>query len=214
MLCLKTINHVSFDLDGTIIDSISAMECAWSKCCETFEINCSFNKYRELTGLPFEKILENLNITKNQECIKKLYFQTTRENLNKIEIFDGALDLVKTLSSQNLSYSIITSKPRDAATRILNNFGLCPLYLGCGDDAGFAKPHQALGLHLVNKVGSAQKNIVYVGDTITDFLFAVNCDFQYIHCKFGAHGALGANVYPSVVEINNLRELIRLFEEK
>ena len=56
---------IIFDFDGVLINSEKNMELTWNKTIKNFkEYNIPFKQYKKNIGLPFKKILENLNIKK------------------------------------------------------------------------------------------------------------------------------------------------------
>ena len=58
------------------------MEKAWGETHKKFNLNVNFNEYRKHIGLPFKKILTNININNEQDNILKYYAEISLQNLD------------------------------------------------------------------------------------------------------------------------------------
>ena len=54
--------HISFDLDGTMIDSIPLMKLSWENVNEKLNLGIGWDAYRKNIGLPFSQICKNLGV--------------------------------------------------------------------------------------------------------------------------------------------------------
>ena len=208
MINLSNYAHVSFDLDGTLINSVETMRVAWNSACMIFDLKQSFEDYLKGTGKPFHKIMDKLNIEDPDGLIQQHYFDVASAAQNAISLFDGAADVLRGIENTGLSWSIITSKPRRNVTQLLHKFDLKPNVLVCGDDFVQVKP-SAYPMRYVREELSLgdNANIVYIGDTISDYIFALNSNVDYVHANFGIHGPLSKRIYPRPNAINSLIEL-------
>ena len=171
--------HISFDLDGTLIDSFSLMKKSWENANEKLGLDISWINYREHIGQKFSKICANLGIENRFEEIQTCYFDYNAENIHQIKAIEGLDHLLHWLSTNKVSWSIVTSKPRYTTERILNHFQIFPHYLVCSDDIGAGKPNGEAAELLKERFG--EMKIIYVGDTVIDHLFAINGKFDFIY---------------------------------
>ena len=56
--------HISFDLDGTLINSIPLMKLSWENVNKKLNLGIGWENYKKNIGLPFSKICKNLSIEK------------------------------------------------------------------------------------------------------------------------------------------------------
>lgn len=201
-------DHFSFDLDGTLIDSIPSMECAWERVMEKFKIDVGFSDYKTQIGKPFKKILFNLNIEDPWSEIERFYFSNTLEMVSRTRAFHGVHEFLESVRAVSKSTSIITSKPRSNVSPILDTLGLHVDVVVCSDDVSLGKPFP-MALDVVEKeIGELDRSrTIYFGDVLSDLIFAVNCGVKYCHCNFGAYGKLDANLLPEEMHISSWKQL-------
>ena len=68
------IKHISFDLDGTLINSIPAMQQAWSETMLELGLAVGFDQYKKYIGLPFSSIMKKLNLDKIEKKNRNIVF--------------------------------------------------------------------------------------------------------------------------------------------
>lgn len=204
---MTQVKHVSFDLDGTLINSFATMEIAWKAATEELHINCGFAEYRRYVGLPFPKILEMLGLTNYLTELNDLYFAGTRRLYDQIPVIDGANALLKACRDRGLGTSIITSKPRRNAEMIVEKLGFATDRLICGDDYSKGKPDPMAAHILCEEFDLAPQDVLYVGDAVFDFQFALNAGMQFV--MFTDHGAnrLPGNMLNPVAMVETLGEI-------
>ena len=79
------IKHISFDLDGTLINSIPVMQQAWSETMFELGLAVGFKEYKKYIGLPFSQIIEKFGMGKIENEIESLYFHKTKKYSNQIK---------------------------------------------------------------------------------------------------------------------------------
>ena len=88
--------------------------------------------------------------------------------------------LLDWLAESEFTWSIITSKPRITYEVIEKNFNLKPKTAICGDDVKQGKPQTEAAFRLCSNLKIDASNVIYVGDTIHDHLFAINAGFEFV----------------------------------
>lgn len=204
----QIISHVSFDLDGTLVDSIPIMRTAWKETMLTFGLTIPFSSYAKLIGLPFPDIMRSLDLTDFLPDIQLVYFNNSKKYADQIAVLDGAYEVLQKLIKMNMSTSIITSKPRLAAEPLLARLNIVIDNLICGDDYTLGKPYIEPGKNLLTKIETPACQLLYVGDMIYDLQFAQNCGFQFIYYTNGGRNSLPNNLKNKYTEVASLSDII------
>lgn len=207
------VKHISFDLDGTLINSIPGMKQAWSETILELGLAVGFDKYKKYIGLPFTDILRKLDLDRIEKEIETLYFRKTKILASKVKLNYGAIDILEWCKSRNISTSIITSKPRENAENIISINKLSVDLLICGDDYKIGKPMPENGLRVLEKFNINASDMVYVGDMIFDLQFAQNLEAHYIHFINEDENLLPNNIVNKVNIIKNLLEIKGLVDK-
>lgn len=172
--------HISFDLDGTLIDSIPLMKLSWENVNSKLNLGVGWESYRKNIGLPFSQICKNLGIEELEGEVQELYFGFNQKNIDKIKPMGGLSECIDWIKENGISWSIITSKPTITTTPILKLFSLAPDVLITADDVEYGKPKIDSAQLLSSKLSGNFDKIYYIGDTTIDHLFAINSGFEFI----------------------------------
>ena len=91
---------IIFDLDGVLINSLPNMKYALKNTANHIKQKISFKKYKKYIGLPFEKILKELNVKGNYNRIKHLYsvYSLKRIVIVLMRFYEIGIDRNKKLS--------------------------------------------------------------------------------------------------------------------
>ena len=172
--------HISFDLDGTMINSLPLMKLSWENVNSRLNLGIGFEEYRKNIGLSFSQICKNLSLERLELEAYDLYFKFNQENIDKIKPINGLKECIEWMSVSNIDWSIITSKPKITTMPILKLFDLNPKVLITADDVENGKPYIDSSHLLTSQLSDNINKIYYVGDTTIDHLFAVNSGFEFI----------------------------------
>ena len=201
------VNHISFDLDATLIDSYSVMHKAWSETMFDLGLAVGFDEYKRYIGLPFSKIMEKLGLERIESEIKVLYFKKTKNYADQINEVQGAHEVLEWCKKNKITTSIITSKPRANSKAIISKKKLNVDYVITEDDLKNGKPFPEPGLKVLEKFNINAKNMLYVGDTIFDLQFAQNLGAHFIHFTNKGENSLPKNLVNNINSISNLIEI-------
>ena len=203
--------HVSFDLDGTLIDSLGLMEEGWMYATSRLGIDVRFSEYKKYIGMPFKEIVKRLGLEGECKDLYDLYFGFNYNNMEMIQLNDGAEDLLSYLDAREIGWSIITSKPRINAIAILDQFNINANYLVCPDDVANGKPYPD-SMDVLKKMASIEcAKIYYVGDMLSDLQFSIESDVDYIHYVSDEANNLSKNImnkYYRVDKLMQIREIV------
>ncbi len=166
-----------FDLDGTVLDTITTITYYVNKTLESegippiTEDEC---KYFAGNGarLLIERALGSKGITEESEVVrildiyKRMY---DAEPLYLTKPFDGILDLLKRLKSEGWRLGIVSNKPHTAALPVARHFFGDSVDVVSGALDGVAiKPAPDLPLKVLGELGGVPESCAFVGDTYVD----------------------------------------------
>ena len=180
-----------FDLDGTLIDSVKVHSEAWSDSCKSFGYNIPESYFHALTGMTSksvcEKLIKDFRIPENviEDLIQyksKLYF----DNINKIDVFESILQILKDYKSKNVKVALATGSKRQNVLEILKVKGLNLFdFVVTGDELEHSKPHPDAFLRCLEHFKCSPKDAVIYEDSVTGFKAAEQANISYYICKNG-----------------------------
>ena len=209
---MQPIVHVSFDLDGVLVDSLHVMSHAWEVACSEIGLDIPFDVgYRKCIGRPFPEILEELSVPKPmRETLRARYFQVTQEKEDLVYLYPDVAEGVSELNEMGTALSIVTSKPLERAKSLLHSLLPDTNWILVSPELlepGRGKPapdglRLAASLHDVSPEQS-----LFVGDMDVDFLAARSAGFSYLHAVWGYGEAVeGAR---EVSHFRSISDLVR-----
>lgn len=182
---MKNKNHICFDLDGVLIDSIDLMKYCWENTAKKFNINCKFEEFSALIGLPLTSITSILEIPDSAKFIEN-YKNLSYQNLDKIKIDKDTVNNLKKISS-NYRISIYTSKTHERVEKIIDKFFKSLQFdsILTSDDVLHSKPDPEGLLKICKLVNSTIGESIYVGDTNFDFEASKNAKMDFVYASWG-----------------------------
>jgi phosphoglycolate phosphatase len=197
---------IIFDLDGVLINSKQNMISSWSLVKKKFNIKKSFKEYFIHLGLPFQKILEKLNIVNNKKKIEYLYKKNSLKNINKIKLYPGVKKVLKFLHKKNYILGIVTSKDHERTNKILKNHKIFNFFtfISCPTKSIRGKPYPDQILKNISLFNIKKNNIFYVGDTQVDSTAANLAKIKFIFAKYG-YGKVKTKI-----KINSFLEILKI----
>ena len=124
---MKNYKHIIFDLDGVLINSKKNMRVSWQATSSRFNLNVAFKNYFSKIGIPFEKILQalDLDIPKNKiKSITEHYSKISIKNFWNINLYPDVKETLNTLRKKNIIHSVVTSKDLKRSKLVMKKFGL------------------------------------------------------------------------------------------
>jgi phosphoglycolate phosphatase-like HAD superfamily hydrolase len=201
--------HISFDLDGTLIDSIPLMRESWENVNSKLGFGIGWEAYKKNIGLPFAQICKNLLIENMHHEIHELYFKFNQENIDKIKPMNGLQGCIDWLMLNNIDWSIITSKPKKTTIPILELFDLNPSVLITACDVETGKPNLESSQLLISQLSDKINKIYYVGDTTIDHLFAINSGFDFIEFSESSANPFILNFRHVISNLTDIQNIVK-----
>lgn len=183
---------VLFDFDGTLSKSGEGVKKCIRLTLKDMQKPCpDLSDYSQYIGPPLTRTFEKLCGLSHDEAINALHVY--REHYNKIGIrenslFDGILDVLKTLKNTDMKLIVCTSKNQELAEKSLKAIGIYDYFDAvCGSlKDGSRKNKSELIPCAMSLVGiTDNKDAVMIGDTCFDAQGAVSSKVDFIGVLYG-----------------------------
>ncbi len=103
-------------------------------------------------------------------------------------LFPGMAELLAELVAREIAWGIVTNKSSRFTTRLVEELGVSPACVVCGDSTPHLKPHPAPLLAAAEELQLAPADCVYVGDDLRDIQAARAAGMRCVAVQYGYHG--------------------------
>jgi N-acetyl-D-muramate 6-phosphate phosphatase len=103
-------------------------------------------------------------------------------------LFPGMTALVAELGARRIAWGIVTNKATRFTTRLVEELGVAPACVVCGDSTPHLKPHPAPLLLAAEQLQLAPAQCTYVGDDLRDIQAARAAGMRCVAVEYGYHG--------------------------
>jgi phosphoglycolate phosphatase-like HAD superfamily hydrolase/CMP-N-acetylneuraminic acid synthetase len=186
----KNIQHISFDLDGVLIDSLAVMNLAWDKTMNDIGSDIPFSEYKQYIGIPFKDIITTLGFSVNQIThISNVYNFYARKNINKITVYESVNESLSCIKKAGIKVSIVTSKNQERTMEIIAKllpniqFETVITPENIPSDRGKPCPDALLLACLKTRVDP--RNTIFVGDMEVDRETAYRAGIHFVYANWG-----------------------------
>jgi phosphoglycolate phosphatase len=186
---------VVFDLDGTLVDTSSAIVDTFTAVFASMQLPCADPvAIRATIGLPLEQSfsrimnlpLDDERVTWAARCYVPLFREHVLPRAREL-VFPGVAEGIAALSARGFALAIATSKYRASAEALLCAAGLrdqLALVVGA-DSVVRPKPHPEMLRHVMRGLAVPACRMVMVGDTSHDLLMARAAGVRSIAVTYG-----------------------------
>ncbi len=184
---------VIFDLDGTLIDSVPDIADCLNDTLTRFNFpTVTIDKVKTIIGNGAKKlIIDAIDQVLPDEKIEELlaYYNDiyTSSSSPKTIVFDGMIEVLKTLKEKGYKLAVLTNKPQATTEKV------CSIYLKeIGFDIVYGqmlgrvkKPDKTSTLEIIQKFNLSKENIIFVGDGDADYLTAKSAGVKSVSVLWG-----------------------------
>ena len=103
-------------------------------------------------------------------------------------LFPGMAELLAELVAREIAWGIVTNKSSRFTTRLVEELGVSPACVICGDSTPHLKPHPAPLLAAAAQLKLPPAACVYVGDDLRDIQAARAAGMRCVAVQYGYHG--------------------------
>ncbi|MHB1686940.1 MAG: HAD family hydrolase [Ignavibacteriaceae bacterium] len=184
------IKNITFDLDGTLIDSFKTIYKTTEKVLDQLGISKPLDEreFYKRIGHHFIDIFNELEIhVKNFDefidIYKKYYFDYIGESI----VYGSLVDVLEFLKREEIAISLLTTKGQDQADKIIDHFNLRKYFsLVMGRRENIAnKPSPEPLLIICKELKVIPEETLMVGDTELDIQCGKNAGTKTCGCTYG-----------------------------
>lgn len=201
MVLQKKFKAVFFDWDNTLVDAWPVISKAGNSVLEHFGLpTLNLEELKIVARLSAREGFFKQFEDRLQEA-QTIFYQTVQDNKNDLRLFDDALQQLHLLQKAGLVIAIISNKKNTLLREEIKQFAIpCDLVIGAGD-CDYDKPHPEMGLIALKHFDLQPQDVVYIGDSVSDWLFAKNLNMPAI--------AIGDDAYdgPLLARFANVTQL-------
>ncbi len=186
---------IIFDLDGTLVDTAEDLGNSVSVALTQLGLPThTTEEYISFVGngtLMLVKRSLPENLRDDEELLNKAHElfcnHYSGHYLDKSRVYDGIPEVVKALKEAGLKLYVMTNKPYQFATAIVEQcFPSGTFELVGGSGQGFPrKPDPAYENHIIALSGADKSEVIHIGDSSTDVETAHNAGIKCIACTWG-----------------------------
>lgn len=190
MVNFNKINHVCFDLDGTLVDSSKTIYLATDATLKKFNIDAYLpeEEFNGMIGKHFIDIFKELKIKMPDfsefiSYYKSIYF----DFIETSTLYLGVNETLEYLINRNTKTSLLTTKAQDQAEKIVRHFNLNEkLKYVMGRRNGLAhKPSPEPLLQICKELNANPSETIIVGDTELDIQCGKNANAKTCGVLYG-----------------------------
>ena len=163
-------NTVVFDIDGTLVDTIEEGIAALKRAVPSPPYPSlqkkDIDKFKYMSNIDFFSSLK----WGNKDELYRKFFAYLKEELANADFFPGILETILEIKRSGLNLALVTSETRTEFEVIDKSLGLYNYfeYVVCFEDVKMPKPDPDPLYLVMNRFEVEKKDIVYVGDSLTD----------------------------------------------
>ena len=190
------IKGIIFDLDGTTLNTLFDIQAAINDTLKEFNFPPrTYDEVRIAVGRGSKVMIkESLPDGASDELIDKVlkrYLQIYSENYDILTTpYEGMSDLLKTLQEKGIVMCVNTNKPDDIARPLIKSKFPNIEFMDILGQVDYIqrKPDPAGANLQVSKMGFSKEEVLYIGDSETDYATAKNAKLKFIGCSYGFRG--------------------------
>lgn len=210
------INHICFDLDGTLVKSHITIYKATIEALKDLNIpyeNLNEGLFYESIGHHFEDIFEEFNIPVNDfETFISIYRDHYFDFIDESTLYSGVEETISLLKSKNIFISLLTTKGQEHADMIIDHFELRKYFnVVSGRKNGIAhKPAPDQLLLICKEINVNPEESFMVGDTELDIQCGKNAGAKTCGVTYGYRTRKVLEIQEPDLIIDSITELKKL----
>jgi 2-phosphoglycolate phosphatase len=169
---------IIFDLDGTLIDSYSAIQESLNFVLKNYGLpKVDLPTVKKMVGRGLENLMQQAVGEENKEQAIALFRKSYDETVMRgTFLLPEVAETIRNLYGKGIKMAVASNKPSIYSRTILENFGLNPYFEACygPDVVKHTKPHPAMLEGLMKELNADKKETLYVGDMVIDVETARN----------------------------------------
>jgi phosphoglycolate phosphatase/pyrophosphatase PpaX len=209
------IQHICFDLDGTITDSINTIYQTTIKTLEMLNIhhNLTFKEFNKIVGYHFKDMFLAFKIPVTDfEQYMTFYQSHYFAFINQSRLYPGVIETLQYLKDKGIKTSLCTTKLQNQADKVIDYFKLRNYFsfiLGRRENIE-SKPSGKPLLFICSELNVSPEASLIVGDTELDIRCGKNAGAKTCAASYGYRDLKSIKEENPDFIINEITELINL----
>ncbi len=216
---MQDIRLAIFDWDGTLMDSVGRIVACVQGAAKDCELAVPAPaQIRQIIGLSLDVAMPRLfplrsdiGTTIDERQIAMLidrYRHHYLHDTTSSPLFAGAGELLHDWRSQGLQLAVATGKSRRGLDRVLDETGLCPLFVTSrGADEARSKPDPLMLEQILAELGLSPRQAVMIGDSVHDMAMAKAIAMPRIGVTWGVDSRDALSRYEPVAVVDSMTAL-------
>ncbi len=204
---------IIYDIDGTILDTLKMnmyplLEIIQEELGETWELR----DVLPFAAYPGLKVMEELKI-KHPEKVYERWVKYVNDYPEGATLFPGFSSVFETFQERGMIQAVVSAKTKkqyalDFVAKDLDKYMTCAIL---AEDTLEHKPHPELLLACIEKLQLKPEEVIYVGDSSSDYLASQSAHIDFAYAKWGSISEKGIDqpqfIFASPKELLNLLEV-------
>lgn len=189
---MDKINTIIFDLDGTILDTLGDLADSVNFALLANNLpERTYEEIRSFVGNGIRNLVETSVPTGTEaEIIDKVFadFKSRYKTHCKVKTspYDGISELLDKLAEAGYKMSIVSNKADSAVKELHKEFFYPAIETAYGEMEGIPrKPNPQIINYVLEEMGAAAENTLYIGDSEVDYITAENAGLGLIMVSWG-----------------------------
>ena len=218
---MKSIQYIIFDMDGTLLDSLTDLQNTLNYCFrEEGFTERTYNEVRSFVGNGLRTLIERAvpqgtkeeKIDQILEVFKPHYMAHC---MDFTAPYEGVVEMLACLKEAGYKMAIVSNKADEALKHLSEHFFGDYIDVAVGERPGMnKKPEPDLVYLAMEEIGATKENSVYIGDSEVDYQTAVNSGLKCISVLWGFRDKELLESYGADCFANTPTEVVKILEEE
>ncbi len=184
--------HFIFDLDGTLLDTLTDLSASVNHALRAFNMpEHTEEEVKQMVGNGIKKLIElaipnGLDNPQFGDVHKAFMEHYLVHSLDATKPYDGIMEMLSALKSRDKKMAIVSNKRHEATERLCRHFFNDYISVAIGEsDRIKRKPAPDTVIEAMTRLGADKKNTIYIGDSDVDIVTAQNSGIPCISVLWG-----------------------------
>lgn len=211
---------VIFDMDGTILNTIDDITGAVNYILAKYDLPLrSLDEVKSFVGNGLHRTLElSVPSDVSESFVDEIFDEFVsyyRSHSNIVtKPYDGIVEAIRALKEKGYQLAVVSNKRQEAVSSLCDVFYTDLFDENIGDQDGIArKPAPDMVRLVLDRLGEAKENAVYVGDSDVDIMTAKNAGMKGIFVSWGFREAEFLTEHGAEQIVNSTEELLEAIDQ-